>query len=162
MRCLVPYGPLWRWHCRAFHGYFFQIFSILMLYISSTSVVCSSLLLRLYGEPRFNNQATVTVSELATTERNHTDGRPWNRTMSLGVRHLSSSSFCIAMPHYMFRFQNSRSQFPSFSPWCLPRIRVVSFVLFCSVCSVCAHYALRFGNHALQTKLSWHGYGVRR
>ena len=41
-----------------------------MSYNSSTSVVCSSLLLRLYSQPRFNDQAT--VSELATTnEMNH-------------------------------------------------------------------------------------------
>ena len=50
--------------------YFFsEIFSILMLYISSTSVVCSSLLLRLYSPPRSNNKAT--ISELATTEKNY-------------------------------------------------------------------------------------------
>ena len=47
----------------------FQLFSILILYISSTSVVCSSLLLRLYSPPQFNNKAT--VSELATSKRDH-------------------------------------------------------------------------------------------
>ena len=55
-----------------FRGCFFKnkYFPFLMSYNSSTSVVCSSLLLRLYNQPRFNDQAT--DSELATTnEMNH-------------------------------------------------------------------------------------------
>ena len=42
--------------------------SLIIIFVSSISVVCSSLLLRLYKQPRFNNPG-VTVSEVATAEK---------------------------------------------------------------------------------------------
>ncbi|KAF8810646.1 heavy metal translocatin [Phlegmacium glaucopus] len=51
------------------HARLSPVWSSLAMALSSTSVVCSSLLLRLYKEPKFSNPDT--ISEVATPEKKH-------------------------------------------------------------------------------------------